>query len=54
MALPRMAALAEVLWTNPANKDFQDFKKRLAVHNAYLDARGYNYHGKVVKKKSKK
>lgn len=54
MALPRMAALAEVLWTYPANKDFEDFKKRLAVHNAYLDARGYNYHGKVVKKKSKK
>jgi hexosaminidase len=54
MALPRMAALAEVLWTNPANKDFQDFKKRLAVHNAYLDARGYNYHGKAVRKNTKK
>ena len=27
--LPRMAALAEVLWTNPQDKDFQDFKARL-------------------------
>jgi hexosaminidase len=54
MALPRMAALAEVLWTNPANKDFEDFKKRLAVQNAYLDARGYNYHGKAVRKNTKK
>ena len=54
MALPRMAALAEVLWTYPEGKDFEDFKKRLAVHNAFLDARGYQYHGKVVPKKSKR
>lgn len=54
MALPRMAALAEVLWTNPANKDFEDFTKRLTAHKVILDASGYNYHGKAVRKKSKK
>ena len=30
MVLPRMAALAEVQWTQPEKKDFKDFTKRLA------------------------
>ncbi len=54
MALPRMAALAEVLWTNPANKDFQDFTKRLTAHKVIFDASGYNYYGKAVLKNTKK
>jgi hexosaminidase len=54
MALPRMAALAEVLWTYPAAKDFEDFKKRWAVHQGVLDEQGYLYFGKKVSKKPKK
>jgi N-acetyl-beta-hexosaminidase len=30
--MPRMPALAEVLWSNPQQKDFTDFKRRLTVH----------------------
>ncbi|MBC3540858.1 beta-N-acetylhexosaminidase [Rufibacter sp. H-1] len=29
MVFPRMTALSEVLWTDPQQKDFQDFKRRL-------------------------
>ena len=29
MELPRMAALAEVQWTMPAKKNYEDFLKRL-------------------------
>jgi len=43
MALPRMAALAEVLWTYPDRKDFADFEKRWEVHTLELDKRGYVY-----------
>jgi hexosaminidase len=32
MVMPRMPALAEVLWSNPQQKDFTDFKRRLTVH----------------------
>ncbi len=40
---PRMLALSEVLWTAPADRDFDEFHKR--VENAYadLDARGIKY-----------
>lgn len=41
---PRLFALAEVAWTNPENKDYQNFADiRLASHFARLDAMGYNY-----------
>ena len=30
IGFPRMLALAEVVWTSPANKNFADFTKRLA------------------------
>ena len=32
MVMPRMPALAEVLWSNPQQKDFTDFKRRLTEH----------------------
>lgn len=32
MIFPRMAALSEVLWIKPENKDFNDFKRRLKVN----------------------
>lgn len=43
MLLPRLAALCEVQWTQPEQKDFEDFKKRLpAMQNIYKQ-RGYTY-----------
>lgn len=34
--LPRMAALAEVAWTNPSLKNFDDFNQRLQTHYQWL------------------
>jgi hexosaminidase len=36
MAFPRMIALAEVAWTSAARRDFSDFRRRLATHEARL------------------
>ena len=43
MALPRMSALSEVLWTNIENKNFTDFKERLYIHKGILDRMKINY-----------
>ena len=43
MVLPRMAALAEVLWTQPEKKDFKDFTKRLARLMKFYQRDGFNY-----------
>ena len=43
MELPRMAALCEVQWCNPQNKDFANFKQRLAPLFRIYDKQGYNY-----------
>lgn len=41
--MPRIAALAEIQWTEPANKNIQDFLKRLK-HQLYIyELYGYNY-----------
>lgn len=43
MALPRWAALAEVQWTNPEKKNYEDFLSRLPrLINIYA-LEGYNY-----------
>ena len=43
LSLPRLAALAEVTWTNRDKRDFDDFKTRMApTYNRYLLA-GYNF-----------
>jgi hexosaminidase len=42
MAFPRLAALAEVVWTPAARKDFADFRRRLDTHMARLSALGVN------------
>ncbi|MCD7938370.1 MAG: family 20 glycosylhydrolase [Tannerellaceae bacterium] len=41
---PRIIALAELTWTEPENKDYKDFERR--IENAYvrLDAYDVNYH----------
>jgi hexosaminidase len=42
MAFPRLAALAEVVWTPPARKEYAHFRRRLATHTARLAALGLN------------
>ncbi|MBR5055988.1 MAG: family 20 glycosylhydrolase, partial [Bacteroidales bacterium] len=44
MLLPRLAALAEVAWSNENRTDYEDFVKR--IETALLpiyESRGYNY-----------
>ncbi len=43
MAYPRVCALAEVVWTQKAKKNWPDFTRRLKAHFARLDAMGVNY-----------
>ena len=43
MAFPRLAALAEVVWTPRERKDFPDFLHRLGTHLQRLDALDVNY-----------
>jgi hexosaminidase len=43
MAFPREAALAEVLWTPKARRDFTDFSARLPAELARLQALDVNY-----------
>lgn len=43
MVLPRMAALAEVQWTQPEKKDYKDFSKRLTRLMQMYQRDGLNY-----------
>lgn len=43
MAYPRACALAEVVWSPKAARDYQDFLNRLQVHLPRLDKMGINY-----------
>lgn len=43
MAFPRMIALSEVVWSDPKNKKFENFKNRLEFYQQRLDARDVNY-----------
>lgn len=43
MMMPRIAALAEIQWTEPAKKDYQSFLARLIRLTALYDRLGYNY-----------
>ena len=43
MAVPRMLALSEVLWTKPENKDLNKFHLRLKQHVNFLDRLNVNY-----------
>ena len=43
---PRLAAFAEVAWSRlpaPADRDYQDFTRRMAAHYTRLDALGVEY-----------
>ena len=43
MALPRMAALSEVQWSQPALKDYTSFTNRMTEFTHLYDRLGYNY-----------
>lgn len=43
MALPRMCALAETLWTPSSKKEFSSFQQRLRIHATLMDAKKINY-----------
>lgn len=43
MELPRLAAMAEVQWTQAEKKDYSDFTKRLPGLIHHYDLQGYNY-----------
>jgi hexosaminidase len=43
MAFPRLCALAEVMWSKPAGRDFDEFAKRLSPHLRRLDAMSVHY-----------
>jgi len=43
MVFPRMLALAEDVWTDPKNKNFADFQKRLSSELLRLDKQKVNY-----------
>src|SRR3712207_9428724 len=43
MVLPRWAALAEVQWTMPDKKNYEDFLSRLPRLIEWYDAEEYNY-----------
>ena len=43
MALPRMPALAEVLWSPPQTRSYPGFLQRLKLETRWLDRRGYRY-----------
>jgi hexosaminidase len=44
MLLPRLCALAEITWSNPAGKDFPGFLKRLGSHYPLWDNMNIHYH----------
>ena len=43
MAFPRLCALAEVTWSAPGGRDWEDFTRRLRVQFLRLDQLGVNY-----------
>lgn len=43
MAFPRLCALAEVGWSPKSTRDWNDFQRRLEVHELRLDQLGVNY-----------
>jgi len=43
MTYPRGAALAEIAWSDPGKKDWEDFKRRLEEQYKRYDQKGINY-----------
>ncbi len=43
MAMPRMAALAEVVWSQQKQRNYKNFYQRMKLHRKLLDRKGINY-----------
>lgn len=43
LALPRLLAIAEAGWTQQADKNFDDFQRRMTADSVLLNYNGYNY-----------
>jgi len=43
MAIPRMSAMAEVLWSKKSDRDFESFKERMKWQYKRLDSMKVNY-----------
>lgn len=43
MTYPRGAALAEIAWSNPESKDWEDFKRRMEEQYKRYEEKGINY-----------
>ncbi len=43
MTYPRACAIAEVTWSDPKHKNWNDFKRRLDVQLERLKAQGVHY-----------
>jgi hexosaminidase len=43
MILPRMPAMAEVLWSDPAQRNWEDFSKRVETHMLHWERQGYQF-----------
>jgi len=46
---PRLAAVSEIAWTNPQNKNYQNFSKRLPHIYKFYDAKFINYNKDATK-----
>jgi len=44
MLLPRLAALAEVAWSSPEDRDWTDFRARVARHGSVWDRAGFAWY----------
>lgn len=53
MAMPRMAALSEVLWGKDSTSNYTDFKERLQLHFSLLDKMKVNYSKSLFEVKAK-
>jgi hexosaminidase len=53
MSMPRMAALAEVLWGKDTSSNYTDFKNRLLLHFSLLDKMNVNYSKALFEVKAK-
>ena len=49
LALPRLMAVAEAGWTPQSMKDFEDFRRRMAMDREMLDLGNYNYGKHIFK-----
>ena len=48
MLFPRLSAMSEVLWTDPVNKSWLGFQKRVLQEQERFEWMGYNYNRKIV------